>query len=394
MSRVPSLAFVLALWASAALALALGGCATQATVSNEALPFDQAVDVAASGLIQQTLKLPPFLGSLGRRGVVLDPSIDAGTGQQTAATQRMDRAIADQLSRNAEQFEVLPFQAANLSRAHWLLMGTLKRSPAGFRLDLALLDLSQGTVVAQSSALALPSGVDMRPLAYYRDSPVMVKDKVVDGYVRTSGLPPGQPIDPAYLERIAAAATLNDATSLYNAGRYREALAQYRSALATPAGEQIRVLNGIYLSQVKLGQSADAEESFGRLVAFGIATRNLGVKFLFNPGSTDFWSDPKVHGPYGMWLRQIARQGEQAKVCIDVVGHTSRTGSEESNDPLSLKRALLIRQRLANESPELAKRTRAQGMGSRQNIVGSGTDDIVDAPDRRVEFAIVDCAAR
>lgn len=392
MSRFPRLAFVLALLANAACALALGGCATQAAVSNEALPFDQAVDVAGSGLIQQTQELPAILGRLGRHGVVLDPSLDAGTGQQTAATQRMDRAISERLSRDSGQFEVLPFQAANLSRAHWLLMGTLTRSPAGFRLDLALLDLSKGTVVAQSSALARPSGVDMRPLAYYRDSPVMVKDKVVDGYVRTSSLPPGQPIDPAYLERIATAATLNDATVLYNTGRYREALGQYRSALATPAGEQIRVLNGIYLSQVKLGQTADAEESFGRLVAFGIATRNLGVKFLFNPGSTDFWSDPKVNGPYGMWLRQIARKGELAKVCMDVVGHTSHTGSEESNDPLSLKRALLIRQRLGAESPELAKRTRAQGMGSRQNIVGSGTDDIVDAPDRRVEFAIVDCA--
>ena len=43
------------------------------------------------------------------------------------------------------------------------------------------------------------------------------------------------------------------------------------------------------------------------------------------------------------------------------------------------------------ESREFASRVKAQGMGSRQNIVGSATDDVVDAPDRRVEFAILDC---
>ena len=74
-----------------------------------------------------------------------------------------------------------------------------------------------------------------------------------------------------------------------------------------------------------------------------------------------------------------------------VVGHTSETGTEAVNDALSLKRALFIRQRLGAESPEFASRMKAQGMGSRQNIVGSGTDDVVDALDRRVEFAIVDC---
>ena len=40
---------------------------------------------------------------------------------------------------------------------------------------------------------------------------------------------------------------------------------------------------------------------------------------------------------------------------------------------------------------QLATRTRASGMGWRENIVGTGTDDVSDALDRRVEFKIVDC---
>jgi outer membrane protein OmpA-like peptidoglycan-associated protein len=153
----------------------------------------------------------------------------------------------------------------------------------------------------------------------------------------------------------------------------------------------MRVLNGIYLTNVKLNRVAEAEQAFGRVVAFGIAANELGVKFLFNPGSTEFWSDPRVSGAYGMWLRQIAKEGNAAKVCMNIVGHTSRTGSESVNDALSLRRAAYIKQRLATESAEFAGRTRPLGMGFRQNIVGSATDDAVDALDRRVEFKIVPC---
>ena len=92
-----------------------------------------------------------------------------------------------------------------------------------------------------------------------------------------------------------------------------------------------------------------------------------------------------------MWLRQIAREGTGAKVCMNIVGHTSRTGSEPANDALSLQRANFIRQRLATEGQALAARSKTTGMGFRQNIVGSGTDNAVDALDRRVEFRIIPC---
>ena len=154
----------------------------------------------------------------------------------------------------------------------------------------------------------------------------------------------------------------------------------------------MRVLNGIYLSNAKLGRMAEAEQAFGKVVALGIAHNQLGVKFLFNPGSVEFWADPRVSGQYGMWLRQIAKESTAAKVCMDVVGHTSRTGSDQSNEVLSMQRATVIRQRLLADAPHLASRTKAVGMGFRENIVGSGTDNAADALDRRVEFKIVPCS--
>jgi len=390
--------------ATAGLFGVLVGCAAppQATNLSDEQPFDQAVAQATDGLAAQTQKLPAFLAKVeskvNKRSVVLDPMLDAVTGQQTAATVLLENRVSERLTTKTDQFEILPFQSANLARAQYLLTGTMTRVEASaanrkraLQINLALTELKSGTVVAQASALARDEGLDHTPLAYYRDSPVLVKDKVIEGYARTSATPPGQRGDAFYLERIAAATVINEATALYNQERYVEALGQYRSALAMPTGEQIRVMNGIYLTSAKLGRTAEAEQAFGRVVALGIAYNELGVKFLFNPGSTDFWSDPRVSGPYGMWLRQIAKEGTAAKVCMNVVGHTSKTGSEQVNDTLSLQRANFIRQKLATESAALGSRTKTAGMGFRQNIVGSGTDNAVDALDRRVEFKIIPC---
>ena len=294
--------------------------------------------------------------------------------------------------------ETLPFQSANLAKAQYLLTGTMTRTPGergrnAFRISLSLTELKTAQVVAQASAVARDDGIDTSPTAYYRDSPVLVKDRVIEGYMRTAATLPGERADAYYLERVAAATVINEATTLYNAERYQDALGRYNSAASTPAGQQMRVLNGQYLTNWKLGRTAEAEQAFAKVVALGIAYRELGVKFLFNPGSTEFWSDTRVSGAYGMWLRQIAREGAASKVCMDVVGHTSHTGSEQVNDVLSRQRADAIRQRLASEVPELSGRTKATGMGFRQNIVGSGTDNVVDALDRRVEFKIVPCPA-
>ena len=210
-------------------------------------------------------------------------------------------------------FEMLPFQATNLGRSKYLLTGTMTRVPTQktrkvLRIDLALTELGTGNVVAQATTLAREDQLDHTPLPYYKDSPVLMKDKVIEGYVRSTVTPAGQKADPYYLARIAAASQIHEATSLYNAERYQEALGQYRDALTTPHGEQLRTLSGIYLSNVRLGRMAEAEKAFARVVALGFAYNELGVKLLFNPGSTEFWSDPKISGTYAMWLRQIARE--------------------------------------------------------------------------------------
>ncbi|MCG3190757.1 MAG: hypothetical protein LKCHEGNO_03579 [Burkholderiaceae bacterium] len=403
-----SIAAVMLQWmAVAAALLMLGGAGCQSTgptvLSNE-LPFDQAVGQAIDGLVAQTQRLPAFLAKVeakvNRKAVVVDPMIDAASGQQTGVTRLMEQKVVERLGQH-QQMELLAFQGPNLARAQYLLIGTTVRSAAGagggarrpFQINLALVELATRKVLAQASAVARDDGLDTRPTAYYQDSPVLLKDAVVEGYIRTAQTPPGQAADSAYLDRLAASALVNDGNNAYNSNRYQDALGLYNNALSTPAGEQLRALNGVYLASWRLGRTAEAEQAFGRIVAFGLQQHNLGVKFLFNPGSTEFWSDPKVSGPYAIWLRQIARQAAGAKVCMNVIGHTSHTGSEQVNDRLSQARATVIKQKLEADAPELGSRTKASGVGWRENIIGTGTDDVTDALDRRVEFKIIPCGA-
>ena len=355
--------------------------------------FDEAVSVATDGLVAQLQKGP-------KRGVVIDPMVDASSGQQTGATRLLEQRVGERLQNPDSPLDVMPFEVANLSTAVYLLTGTMTRMASGqsgprqvFQIDLALTDLKTGKVVAQASSRARDEGLDVTPTPYYRDSPIVVKDKVVDGYITTSKTPPGQAADPVYFERVATATVVSEATLAYNNQSYQDSLTLYQSAVVKPGGEQLKVLNGIYLASWKLGRASEAEDAFGKVVALGLSNNNLGVKFLFNPGTTNFWSDPQVSGPYSLWLRQIARQAAATKVCMNVVGHTSLTGAQAYNDRLSQQRAAYIKRRLDTEAPELAKRTRSSGMGFREPIVGTGTDDARDALDRRVEFKITECGA-
>jgi outer membrane protein OmpA-like peptidoglycan-associated protein len=381
-------------WVACLLALVLSACATApapATKFDALLPFDQAAAEASKGLIQQaTSKSSPT----GDRRMIVDPMLDVDAGQQTAATQRLEKLVTDSLTTKDPGFELLPFHSASLSSARYLLTGTTSREgdKQGLRINLALIDLKSGKVLAQSSALAGAVGVDTTPTAYYRDSPISFRSSsTIAGYSRTTTTAPGQAADADYLKSLPADMQLSEANELYDLNRYKEALDHYDSTLAVPNGDQKRALVGAYLTHWRLRQPAEAEQAFSRLIMMSIAERSLNVKFLFNPGTTDFWSDPNFSGAYDMWLKQIARGIASSGYCVKVIGHTSHTGSQQFNDTLSLNRAAYITQHLQMQNSQLRGRLESEGRGFRENIVGIGTDDVRDALDRRVEFTIHDC---
>lgn len=362
-------------------------------------PLDDALLDAANRLFSSaatTLGAPP-----AQRLLVIDPLVDAVSYTQSVTTQSMETKIQGLVRSKYPGFSVQPMSRASIGQAPIVLVGTftaidLKNQVGGareaFRICLALADLKTGLIVAKGVARAQVEGVDLTPLRHLQDSPTWAKDPSVDAYVRTcQTTKPGDRIDPAYLDGILAASLIAEAATLQDQGRLTEAVDVYRSALATPKGDQLRVHNGIYSASWRLGRRADAEKAFGDAVRVGLETNRLGVKFLFRPGSTEFISDPRLSAPYPMWLAQIARQSASKSACLNIVGHTSPTGPEPLNERLSVLRAENVKNRLEREAPPLKGRVIASGVGSREKLVGTGTDDLRDALDRRVEFRTVPC---
>lgn len=383
----------------------LSACSTTPPKATGAaqMSFDQAITSATDELIAQIRTLPGVLaklqGMVDKKSLIIDPMIDADTGQQTMATAHLERLVSLRIAQAYSRLKIVSFQPAELDKSDLLLIGTLEResSPDGqslVKLNLALIEIKISTTVASSSGVAVARDVDMNPTPYYRDSPVLVMDRTTLGYIRTAATSAGQQADPDYAGKLGNSAVVNEATKAYDEQQYARALDKFRTANNDKSDPRLKALNGEYMSHVKLGQIRQSEIAFGKMMAYAIPNDVLQIRFLFAPGSTEFWRD-SVTNPYlqyyPMWLRQIARELALSSVCMAIVGHTSRTGSEALNSRLSLQRATAIQQELGNESPQLLRRTEALGMGFRQNLVGSGTDDAGDALDRRVEFKVVQC---
>jgi len=369
--------------------LALSGCAT--TTPPVAVELDPDLAAAARFLANDLARqLSPWTGE---RSFAIDPLLDRGTGQQTGVSRRLEEALSHEMSAAIPGLAPVRFDRDQGDGARLVLAGTvLAREVADrYSVSVALTDRQSGLVIAQSVTRFREAGLDRSPTEFYRDSPSLVRDRSVEAYVTTSTTPAGRPADPLYVEQLSTAAVLAAALEAYNKGEWETALDLYEAAGSRPDGHQLRTLNGVYLGNVRLGRLAAAEEAFGRIASFGLETNNLAVKLLFRPGTTEFWPGAEFGNMYPVWLRQIARAAQMSKRCLNVVGHTSRTGSEAFNDTLSLNRAEAVKRILVAEVPGLASQLRASGVGFRENIIGTGADDASDALDRRVEFRVVSC---
>jgi hypothetical protein len=358
------------------------------------LPFDDAVDHAAHAVFTAAAT-----GSSGSM-VVIDPLVDGMTGYQSKATQTIQDHIMTVAKSDFPQYTVQRLTADSLRREPRILIGTFTPVNAqmkttgqreAYRFCLVMGDLKTGKIIAKSVQRARIEDADATPTSIFGESPVWTQDPSIQAYIATcQASKVGDAIKPEYIEGLLAAAVIAEAVDAYDEGRYQDALDLFATARKSPAGDQLRVYNGIYLSLTKLGRTDQAAAAFGELVDYGLRKQRLAVKFLFQPGSIRFANSSNFSGYYGMWLQQIAAQTAAKHACIKITGHTSPTGPAVLNDNLSLTRAEYIQSRLEREEPALQKRTIAAGVGSRENLIGTGRDDATDLLDRRVELAPID----
>jgi outer membrane protein OmpA-like peptidoglycan-associated protein len=392
------------------LAAALAGCShptpprqTDATSAAAPLPsLKDGVPVLATALVTSAVLPPP--PPSGRYPVVIDPWIDVTTGSQVATTKLMQQELETLAPQHFPQLELLPFTPENLARKPVVLLGAIapvagagavepvSGRPGAYRVYGMLADLGTGKIASAKDAWVRPEDIDPTPVRFYRDSPAWQPDESVAAYLQTLQAKPGDRIDPAYLQNLQAEALITNANTAYGQGEYQPARNLYNQAAGLPeGGHQLRVYNGLYLTNSALGDRRSATQAFSELVDYQVAHGRLSVKILFRPNATAFWSDPENPAPYRDWLNVIARRVVADQTCLHLTGHASPSGSAALNDRLSLARAERIRQDLVQIEPSLKDRITVQGVGSRDAIVGTGSDDATDLVDRRVDFQVEPC---
>lgn len=361
------------------------------------LPFDDAVRAAATRLFGG-VQLPPN----AKFNLVIDPLIDGVSGQQSRATRIVGTRLVKIVNDDYPAYVVQPFNTESVNRGPLLLVGTFtgvneERKTEGkrqaYRICLALADLKTGKLVSKGLAFAQADGIDITPLATDQQAPAWMMDAATAGYIRTcQGTRAGDSIHPDYIERVMTSAKISEASDAFAEGKFEAARTLYQQALAAPGGDQFRTHTGLYLSNWQLRDDKAAAEAFGRIVDMGLDRKQLGVKFLFRPGTSAVWSSPSAgRAAYPMWLREIANRAATRPACLNLVGHASASGPEPVNERLSLARAEEIKRQLGRLSPALGRRINSEGVGSSQTLIGTGSDDLADALDRRVEFKVVDC---
>ena len=360
--------------------------------------FDEAVATTARAVFAAA---PP--PGQGATQVIIDPLIDGMTGYQSKATQSIQDRIAMIVKADFPVYDVQRITPESLKSQPRVVLGTFtpvnaQNKSTGERdaywFCLAMGDLKSGRIIARAVARSRLEDADTTPTAAFGDSPVWTDDPSIHTYVGTClGSKVGDPIRPEFYDGLLAAALLSEADDAYDQRRYGEALDLYSTARKSSAGDQLRVYNGIYLCLTKLRRETAAAAAFRDLVDFGLRRKRLALKFLFRPGSVRFVTQSNLSAQYGMWIQQIAAQAASSKVCLRITGHTSPSGPAALNDSLSLLRAEYVQSQLENEQPLLKNRTVAAGVGSRENLIGTGRDDLTDLLDRRVELAPIEACA-
>ncbi len=407
--RTPSRRLPLPLVAAGALWLGLAGPAEAQqppapSAKAAALPaFEATVDRVARAVLTA---VQPAAGASPIE-IVIDPLLDGRTGQQTVAGESAGRRIAALVAKDYPRLKLVDFTPAALARKPLVLMGTISSldsvgqdtgaallasaNPKATAVWFTVARSSDGEVVAKSQAQAAPETVDQRPVLAQAYGPVWLPDRAVQAYLESCRRTKvGERLAADYVAQLEAGALLASADAALAARKPREALELYRKAAEAPGGRQLRTLNGLYAALDRLGQRKQAEAAFADLIAYGFENRQLAVKLLFRPGTPQF-AETRETRRYAMWLRQIATVAAAQSQCVEVVGHTSPTGPALLNERLSQLRADRIRDRLDEQARGLRQRTIARGVGSRENIVGTGRDDASDALDRRVEFKPLAC---
>lgn len=393
---------------SIATLLLLTSCVTQPSkITATPMEFKTAIRTLAQDLFTQLDNSQGILGKLSQipqgtlatqKTVLLDPFIDANSGESVKVGTQIHKLLTESVNTHFKQFALLPLTPDKLAQASYVMTGIIyldeyHNSEKRYHVATSIFQADTGKIVAQSESWIADQNLDYTPVPIDKDNPLyMLKDPLLQGMIETAKNPVGAYAQRDYFAALQAQAMAVAATQAYEKRDYNNALSLFQKAIAQTQGQTMKAYSGLYQTYLKMNKLNEAEKVFATLFALGVRNNNISVRFLFSVNSVEFMENVDLRTQYAFWLRQIGKYFSNNKLCTQIVGHSSLSGSEKYNEDLSLKRAEQVLLLLQPHFAAISQRARAVGKGFKETIVGSGTDDSRDAVDRRVEFVIVNCA--
>jgi outer membrane protein OmpA-like peptidoglycan-associated protein len=328
---------------------------------------------------------------------IVDPFVDGDTGDVTQTSETIVSIFTDAVQSPPNNYSVLPISNENLRQAGFVVVGTIRfENYAGlsrklYRVHASVVDIASGDILANAAVWVANRKLDDAPVSIYKDSPMFLKDNVVQKQLDAAETPAGPGRATSYVRSLGSGTTTNDGASALGRQDYDTAINLFTRSIGQTDGRTMKNYAGLYEAYYRSHQLNAAAQAFSDLFALGAQNNNITVRFLFTVNSTAFFNNTDITAQYDLWLRRISLYLDATGQCMSVVGHSSHTGTAEYNLALSLRRAQRIREILVSHAPRIGQRLNAIGRGFEENIIGSGTDDDQDAIDRRVEFRQRDC---
>jgi len=379
-------------------------CVHTRPIPDRAVEFEDGIKILASNLGEQLEKssvgnmlnkviVNPVTKQRYMKKIVIDPFIDSESGYPVKANARIAEIISEEIKKRFEITGIM--EPDNLEVSEYVLNGmvTIAKGKGGqghhYKVYGTVFEKSSGKVLASASVRV--NRFDTTPMDIYKDSPVFLKGKNYEQYAASVKKAPNETVEKGYHNRLTIKSMQVKGDMLYEQKEYKKSLSYYDQAAGSQSGLQLEVLNGQFTNLLKQSEWESAETVYAKLIRVSISeTGEIASKITFSPNSTV--PVESKNNLYNIYMKEIAKLVESVPACrIKIIGHSSRTGKEAYNDNLSLQRASWIQKYMSSSVPDIMNKSEINGRGFRENIVGTGADDITDEIDRRVEFKFSKC---
>lgn len=379
----------------------LGSCQVTPPTKQGYLDFEEGIRQFTYALLtklQERENLGNGLTTVVINPFVVNPFLDFDSGQVLQVSFDIETLLIDEAHKYFRQVKVNRTTDKHLKNAQYMINGFIKSmgKKAGkklYQISASIVNLKTQTIVTNGSVWIASKGLNYEPTPSYKDNPMYAKGKLLEQMIETVSKPVGTEIDEEQLHFVQTKALLVTAQSAYDNKDYQQARQLFEQVVQQPSGQIIEAYGGLYAANLKLANFSEAEKIFGKMIAIGVKNGTIPIKFLFQTNLNQFVEIPEIQQQYNIWLRQMSLYlKNHSDKCINIIGHTSKTGEYNYNKALSKRRAKAIQGKMRKFFPAIIHRSRTIGKGSDETIVGTMPDNFENVIDRRVEFQVLDCS--